>query len=106
MLFLLQHIQPVKHNAWTIGRPDRFNIVGSRQVSNLEMALLIADFIGQPLQWEPMDCTANRPGHDVHYGLDGTKLADLGWTPPHTFEWSLQQTVEWYERNPQWLTLE
>lgn len=105
MLFLLERTTPARHKAWAVDRPDRFNIVGSRQVNNLELAQLIAGFIGKPLLWEPVECTKNRPGHDIHYGLNGQKLAALGWTPPHTFEWSLEQTVQWYERNPQWLTL-
>jgi len=105
MIFLLDKVVPYKHVQWTVDRPDRFNIVGSQQVSNLEMAQLIAEFVGKPLKWEPVDCTTNRPGHDKAYGLDGKKLRDMGWTPPHSFEWSLRQTVEWYNRNPQWLDL-
>ena len=105
MLFLLENTSPRKHKQWTVDRPDRFNIVGSKQVSNLDISRLIAHFIGKDLKWEGIDCGNTRPGHDVHYGLDGEKLANLGWTAPHPFEYSLQQTVEWYERNPQWLTL-
>ena len=105
MVFLLEKHKPHPHVPGAVDRPSRFNIVGDRQVGNLELAQLIAKFIGKPLIWEPMDCSKNRPGHDVHYGLDGSKLAALGWSAPYTFEWSLQQTVEWYERNPQWLTL-
>jgi dTDP-glucose 4,6-dehydratase len=105
MVFLLEHTSPRKHRQWTVDRPDRYNIVGDKQVSNIEMAWLIAKFIGKSLEWEAVDCGDTRPGHDVHYGLDGAKLAALGWTAPHPFEYSLQQTVEWYERNPQWLRL-
>jgi dTDP-glucose 4,6-dehydratase len=105
MVFLLETVKPRKHKAWSVDKPDRFNIVGDKQVSNLDMAWLIANFIGKPLHWEAVDCGDTRPGHDVHYGLSGEKLAALGWVAPHSFEYSLQQTVLWYERNPQWLSL-
>lgn len=106
MLFLIEKRKPWQHSQFGVDKPMRYNIVGDRQVNNLELAQLIADFIGKPLRWTAVDSTKNRPGHDVHYGLDGTALANMGWSSPHSFEWSLQQTVEWYERNPQWLTLQ
>jgi dTDP-D-glucose 4,6-dehydratase len=105
MVFLLETLIPRKHKQWTVDRPERFNIIGDKQVSNFDLACLIARFIGKPLRWEFVDCGDTRPGHDVHYGLDGEHLRQLGWTAPHTFEYSLQRTVEWYERNPQWLSL-
>lgn len=105
MVFLLRRHTPHSHIAGSVDYPSRFNIVGNQQVDNLSLAQMIASFIGKPLKWEPVDCSKNRPGHDVHYGLDGSKLAALGWEAPHSFEWSLRQTVEWYERNPQWLKL-
>jgi dTDP-glucose 4,6-dehydratase len=106
MLFLLNRPTVIKHTPGCIDRPARFNIVGERKVNNLEMAELIAEYIGKPLRYEKVSASESRPGHDLHYGLDGTLLSDLGWCPPHSFEWSLRNTVQWYERNPQWLTLE
>jgi dTDP-glucose 4,6-dehydratase len=103
MLFLLQKQKPFQHVPGEVDQPDRYNVVGDKHVDNLTMATLIAHFIGKPLKFEPVDCRDNRPGHDAHYGLNGEKLAQLGWKPPHSFEYSLRQTVEWYERNPEWL---
>jgi len=103
MVFLLQKRMPFKHVPGEVDKPDRYNVVGNKQVDNLTMAQMIAQYIGKPLKYEPVDCRKNRPGHDSHYGLDGAKLAALGWEPPHSFEYSLKQTVEWYERNPEWL---
>jgi dTDP-glucose 4,6-dehydratase len=105
MLYLINQSTVIPHKPGAVDRPARYNIVGEYQVNNLEMAEMIADYIGKPLKWEVIDASTNRPGHDLHYGLDGLRLADLGWIAPHTFQWSLQQTVQWYERNPQWLTL-
>jgi dTDP-glucose 4,6-dehydratase len=45
----------------------------------------------------------DRPGHDVRYAIDATKIAqELGWTPEETFESGIRKTVEWYLNNQQW----
>ena len=103
MVFLLERHKPVQHVPGDVDKPDRFNVVGDKHVDNLTMAQMIADYIGKPLLHVPVDCRDNRPGHDAHYGLNGAKLKALGWKPPHSFEYSLKETVAWYERNPEWL---
>jgi dTDP-glucose 4,6-dehydratase len=46
----------------------------------------------------------DRPGHDLRYAIDATKLnKELGWKPSVTFEEGLTQTIEWYLNNEQWL---
>lgn len=103
MIFLLNKRSPFQHVPGEVDRPDRYNVVGDKHVDNLSMAQMIADNIGKPLKYEAADCRDNRPGHDAHYGLDGEKLHAMGWSPPHSFEYSLRETVAWYERNPEWL---
>lgn len=85
------------------GRPDRYNIVGPDRVSNLELAEQVATIIGEPLRYRLEDFHTTRPGHDPHYGLDGGKLAALGWKPPVPFAASLEKTVRWTLANPEWL---
>ena len=88
-------------NNGTIG--EKYNISGEREVSNLELAQMIADVLGKPLNYEMVDYCKNRPGHDLRYGLNGDKLYQLGWNPKFNFEQSLRKTVEWTLRNPEWL---
>jgi dTDP-glucose 4,6-dehydratase len=64
---------------------------------------LIAKFVGKPLFHEMVDFHSSRPGHDLRYALDGTKLAELGWTPKVNFEDSLERVVNWSLSNPSWL---
>jgi dTDP-glucose 4,6-dehydratase len=48
---------------------------------------------------------ASRPGHDLRYALDGSKLQRLGWTAPVPYLPALRRTVEWYLAHPEWLLL-
>lgn len=82
---------------------DKFNIVGEREVDNLTLARMIADIQGKPLRHELVNWHASRPGHDLRYALDGSKLAAMGWKPPTTFEASLERMVKWTLANPRWM---
>ena len=93
VLFLLEN--------GTIG--ESYNLTGEKEVSNLEMAQIIADTIGKPLKYEMVDFHSDRPGHDLRYGLDGTKMQKMGWSLPIDFETSLRNTVKWTVDNQIWL---
>jgi len=93
VLFLLEN--------GTIG--ESYNLTGEKEVSNLEMAQIIADTIGKPLKYEMVDFHSDRPGHDLRYGLDGNKMKKMGWSLPVDFETSLRNTVRWTVDNQIWL---
>ena len=83
---------------------DKYNIVGEQEVSNLDLARMIAGQIGKPLEYELVDFHSSRPGHDLRYALDGAKLAEMGWKPPRGFEASLARTVTWtMDHREKWL---
>jgi dTDP-glucose 4,6-dehydratase len=103
LLFMLKNI-PVPLFPQS-SRPERFNIVGGKQISNLEMAQLIAKIIGKPLNYELIDATTSRSGHDMFYGLSGEKLYNYGHRFPKNLEKSLEDTVTWTVRNPRWVGL-
>ncbi|MGR9013555.1 MAG: GDP-mannose 4,6-dehydratase, partial [Gammaproteobacteria bacterium] len=45
----------------------------------------------------------DRPGHDLRYAIDATKIAEqLGWMPKETFETGMKKTVQWYLNNLDW----
>lgn len=102
-LHLLRNSPPHLHVDGEMDKPDRFNIPGDKQVSNLDLAYLIADELDRPLASKFEDFAATRPGHDRHYGLDGSKLAALGWKSPRTFEDTMRATVRWQKDHPEWL---
>jgi dTDP-glucose 4,6-dehydratase len=82
---------------------EKYNISGEKEVSNLEMAQYIAKFMNKELDYEMVDFHSDRPGHDLRYGLDGSKLFDMGFKLPLNFEESLRKTVEWTLDNQKWL---
>ena len=87
---------------------DKFNIVGEKEMNNLDLARAIADVLGKPLKYELVDFHSSRPGHDLRYALDGSKMKEVyGWAPPATFEESLRRTVKWMvaPENSRWLNL-
>jgi dTDP-glucose 4,6-dehydratase len=101
ILFLIQRGN-VSAYSDSVGMPDRWNIVGEREVSNLEMAQMVADCLGEPLQYELVDFHTSRPGHDLRYALDGTKLAATGWTMPVPLDASIKALVNWTRAHPEW----
>lgn len=104
VLFILKKCPPYLHQAGEVDRPDRYNVVGDQQVDNLSLAKLIAKLMGKPLKYEFVDFHSTRPGHDLHYGLDGTKLRKKGWRSPLSFEESLKNTIEWQTENDYWIS--
>lgn len=83
--------------------PDRYHIVGDKRLDNLELASCVAQILDRPLYHETSDYHSSRPGHDLHYGLDGSKLERAGWTPPVEFGDALERTVLWMANHPEWL---
>jgi dTDP-glucose 4,6-dehydratase len=85
--------------------PTKYNIVGEKELNNLELAQMIAQIMGSDLDYEIVDFHSSRPGHDLRYALDGGKLKKSGWSPPFSIEESLETTVKWTLNNPQWLDI-
>lgn len=84
-------------------RPARYHIVGDREVTNLDLVEIIGSHTKLPVKWHSVDFHSSRPGHDLRYALDGTKLAETGWKSPVSFEDSVKHTVEWMLEHPEWI---
>lgn len=82
---------------------ESYNLTGEREISNLEIAQKIADVIGKPLNYELVDFHSSRPGHDLRYGLDGSKMEKMGWKLPVNFDDAITKTIRWTLEHPEWL---
>ena len=67
-----------------------------------EVIELILELAGLPT--DAYDLVTDRPGHDMRYAIDSSKLrAELGWMPKYTdFRDGLAATVAWYRQNEAW----
>lgn len=70
--------------------------------NNKDVVELILTLMGQPA--DAYDHVINRPGHDLRYAIDSTKLrTELGWKPQfQNFEVGLAATIDWYRKNEAW----
>lgn len=83
--------------------PRKIHVSGEREISNLELAQIIAGIVGKELRYELVSWQKERPGHDLRYALQDRLIQDLGWKRPMNIEQSLDKTVRWYLANPKWL---
>ncbi|HHX8288017.1 TPA: dTDP-glucose 4,6-dehydratase [Vibrio diabolicus] len=91
---------------------ETYNIGGHNEKANIEVVKTICALLEELRPDKPAGVESyeslityvkDRPGHDVRYAIDATKIAqELGWTPEETFESGIRKTVEWYLNNPQW----
>lgn len=85
---------------------EKWNIGSQDEIDSLRLAQLVGEDLGKPVNATLVDAVANRPGHDMRYGLDCSRLFDdLGFTMPVDFRESLRRTVAWYNTNRGWLGL-
>lgn len=101
LLYILNNVRPTFYPR--NDRPERFNIVGERKISNLDIARMIAEIMNKELNFELVDAHSSRPGHDLHYGLDGDKLSEHGYKYPTNLADSMKKTIEWTLANPRWI---
>lgn len=93
VLFLLRNGQP----------GDKYNLVGKEEVTNLDLARKVAGAMSLPLFSELVDFHSSRPGHDLRYGLDGSKMKEMGWEPKRSIDETVQAIVNWTLNNRHWM---
>lgn len=91
---------------------ETYNIGGHNEKTNIDViktiCLLLEELAPNKPQavndYQDLICyVADRPGHDIRYAIDASKITrELGWYPQETFESGLRKTVEWYLNNPTW----
>ena len=78
-----------------------YNVGGHNERTNLEVVKTILKALNKPESL--IRYVKDRPGHDMRYAIDPTKLeTELGWKPKYNFDTGIQQTIEWYLNNKEW----
>ena len=89
---------------------ETYNIGGHNEKQNIEVVKTICKILDelQPkADAQPYEAlitfVKDRPGHDLRYAIDASKMAhELNWTPNECFESGIRKTVEWYLNNLEW----
>ncbi len=77
-----------------------YNVGTGQEMPNLEMVEIILNRLGKPRSL--IHFVEDRQGHDRRYSLKVDKLKALGWTPRHSCQEAIAQTVDWYVANEWW----
>ncbi len=107
-LFVEDHARALVVVATQGGIGETYNIGGHNEKQNIEVVETICAILDKKVPKETpykelITYVSDRPGHDVRYAIDASKIAkDLGWKPQETFESGLSKTVTWYLENEEW----
>ncbi|RYZ54665.1 MAG: dTDP-glucose 4,6-dehydratase [Sphingobacteriales bacterium] len=92
---------------------ETYNIGGHNEKQNIEVVHAICELLEELAPHKPsgvahyktlIHFVKDRPGHDVRYAIDASKIKrELGWVPTETFETGLRKTVVWYLQNTDWV---
>ena len=89
---------------------ESYNVGGFNEWKNIDLVNLLCKIMDQKLGRKEGDSASliqyvtDRPGHDLRYAIDATKLKNvLGWEPSLQFEEGLNKTVDWYLQNEEWI---
>lgn len=73
----------------------------TQDISNLEIARMLAGLMGK--DENQIKFIQDRPGHDRRYAVDWSKIhQELGWEPAVSLQQGLEETIDWYQQNPDW----
>ncbi|MFC4817393.1 MULTISPECIES: dTDP-glucose 4,6-dehydratase [unclassified Flavobacterium] len=89
---------------------ETYNIGGFNEWKNIDLVRLLCQRMDEKLgrsegeSEKLITFVKDRPGHDLRYAIDASKInQELGWKPSVTFQEGLEQTIDWYLANTEWL---
>lgn len=111
-LYVEDHARALVKVALEANDGETYNIGGHNEVANIDVVRRLCGMLEELVPEKPEGVeryedlivyVKDRPGHDVRYAIDASKIErDLGWAPQETFETGLRKTVEWYLSNQTW----
>lgn len=89
---------------------ETYNIGGEEEWRNIDLIHAIIDILAQingvskDEYIKLITYVKDRPGHDFRYAIDCTKIkSEMGWLPDHNFSQGINETIQWYINNPEWI---
>ncbi|MGB5746486.1 MAG: dTDP-glucose 4,6-dehydratase [Desulfobacterales bacterium] len=110
-LYVKDHCRAVWEIMKNGTRGKTYNIGGRCELANIDTVRMVCDLLddiqpreGQRPRRDLIGFVKDRPGHDLRYAIDCSKMEkELGWAPRESFESGLRKTIQWYLDNPQWV---
>jgi len=111
-LYVEDHARALYRVATTGVVGETYNIGGHNERKNIDVVRTVCALLEELMPHKPegvkryedlITFVTDRPGHDVRYAIDASKIErELGWTPEETFETGMRKTVQWYLANQPW----
>jgi dTDP-glucose 4,6-dehydratase len=109
-LYVTDHCEAINTIIRSGKTGETYNIGGNNEMKNIDIVTTICHILDElepssslKSYTELITYVTDRPGHDLRYAIDATKIAtELGWTPAETFATGIRKTVDWYLHNRQW----
>ena len=111
-LFVNDHVRALMTVAISGDIGETYNIGGNNEIQNIDVVKRICELLDDLIPEKLNGLTSfsdlityvqDRPGHDVRYAIDASKIKNnLGWTPKEDFFSGIRKTVEWYLENLSW----
>jgi dTDP-glucose 4,6-dehydratase len=100
-IYVLDHCEAVERVLEAGEKGQIYNISAGAEKTNLEVVGEILRIMGKGQNL--LEFVEDRPGHDLRYSLDSSKIRDdLGWKPLQSFKDGMVETVKWYQENEEW----
>ncbi|MCD4669242.1 MAG: dTDP-glucose 4,6-dehydratase [Actinomycetia bacterium] len=99
-IYVLDHCTAIDFVLQNGSIGEIYNIGSGAEKTNIEITRKILAVLGKDESM--VEYVKDRPGHDLRYSLDCSKLRELGWKPEHDFDEALAKTIKWYVENRWW----
>ena len=111
-LYVEDHVEALVKIVMSSKRGKTYNIGGNNEVMNIDVVKKICNYLNEKIENKPngikdfktlIKYVKDRPGHDLRYAIDASKVQkELNWQPKESFESGLKRTVDWYLENQWW----
>ena len=100
-IYVLDYCEALEKLMYRGRSGEIYNVSSGNELDNLTLVKKILGIMGK--SEDIIEFVEDRPGHDLRYNLDSTKIRnEMEWRPRHDFEEALKATISWYLSNESW----
>ena len=100
-IYVIDHVEAIESLISKGKLGQVYNITAWNEITNKQVVEKVLKLLGKST--DLIEKVGDRPGHDKRYSIDASKITKTtGWKPRYEFDKALEETVNWYQTNPQW----